>query len=285
MRVSRLPKQLLTLTGVLKLSKKKLKQKLMEAKLRRNGESDFFTSLHFLDQHNGLRRGKLHILLGTAGGGKSTLTRTIVLDVLKNNKKAKVSTWLSEESVADYELEFFKSTGSVNNLDNASIKSEINLTDAREANEGFNNFLQEDSDVMIFDNITTSSLYDGKKVPEQTSFLKSMKAYANKTNAAVVLILHTSSNISRLHGHLITANDVRGARTVTNLAEFFYIVQGVSVSDKMTQFIFLDKHRGQSPESKIYMLTYDERKKYYSRDQPIKFEAFSEMFKERDKVK
>ena len=46
---------------------------------------DLTTAFGFLSAHNGLRKGKLHVLLSRTGGGKSTLGRSILFDALDNN--------------------------------------------------------------------------------------------------------------------------------------------------------------------------------------------------------
>ena len=49
----------------------------------------FKTRLNFLGQINGLRPQKFHLVIGTAGGGKSTLLRTILLDMVEILKTQK----------------------------------------------------------------------------------------------------------------------------------------------------------------------------------------------------
>jgi ABC-type proline/glycine betaine transport system ATPase subunit len=61
------------------------------------------SKLGFLNAHNGLRRGSLHLVLGTTGGGKSTLVRTVLRDIIFNaDNQLSVGVWLSEETVEDY---------------------------------------------------------------------------------------------------------------------------------------------------------------------------------------
>ena len=49
-----------------------------------------FNSAHgFLREHNGYRNGKLHLFIGTASSGKSTLVRSLILDAVSGLEKGK----------------------------------------------------------------------------------------------------------------------------------------------------------------------------------------------------
>ena len=249
-------------------------------------EVQFRSSLGFLNAHNGLRRGSFHLVLGTTGGGKSTLVRTLLRDFLfkKENDGLSVALWLSEETVRSYKQQLAKSMPSHDILLNAHAQSEQEIINVKELSLfEWLNTLQ--PDVLIFDNITTSELYEAKKPDEQIRFAKKLKAFTQKTNCATILIAHTSAEITDSVERLLTVNDIRGSKAISNLTEFAYILQRFEVGETFFPTIRIVKHRSQDLVHNLYLLNYDKRIRAFRDDTAIQFDKFKEVFSARNKLK
>ena len=87
----------------------------------------FSTRLSFLDEHKGLRKCCMHTILGRASGGKSTLVRTVIADLVENNPDIKISLWLSEESEMDYLANLWALEKDISKFKNLRVKSEVGI--------------------------------------------------------------------------------------------------------------------------------------------------------------
>ena len=57
--------------------------------LKERDKVHWYSDYHFLNEHKGHRPGALHLYLGVAHGGKSTLMRSLLIDALKKCDKDK----------------------------------------------------------------------------------------------------------------------------------------------------------------------------------------------------
>lgn len=250
--------------------------------LVRNKNKVFYKSnFSFLCQHNGLRPGKIHVLMGTSGSGKSTFVRSIVNDFVKINPES-VYFWLSEESSEDLIVALKEQSISQKILSQITVDSEL------ENSSGVDEILDRVSftgaKFLVIDNITTSKFYMDRKPGEQSSLVTRIKTFAEKNNIAVLLVAHTKKDVHDNFGRLITEGDIRGSGAVVMMAEFFYIIQKFQAADKFYPTLRIIKHRGQAVTERLYALGFDSETVSYTKDVQIDFVRFKELFNNRDKL-
>lgn len=250
------------------------------------GEVHFHTSMGFLNAHNGLRRGSMHLILGTTGGGKSTLIRTLIRDFLfkKENQGLTLALWLSEEEVKDYRAQVAFGVPSHDVLLNANAFSELDgdrITEMRFIE--WCHFYK--PDVLIIDNVTTSAFYMDKKATEQAVWAKKLKKLAKELNCAMIIVAHTDADVHDGIERLININDIRGSKSICNLVEFAYILQRFELGTTFFPTIRTVKHRSQELVHGLYQLHYDKKIRAFKGDSAIQFEKFKEIFNERNKLK
>jgi ABC-type iron transport system FetAB ATPase subunit len=256
-------------------------QEQYEAELK---EIHFHSKLGFLNAHNGLRRGSMHLVLGTTGGGKSTLVRTLLRDLIFNpSNDIQVGVWLSEETVKDYKRQVAYGMPSHDRLLSTACHSELETTlDKKLTFFEWIDFYK--PDVLLMDNITTSAMYNDKSAAEQGAFISKLKEITTKNNMATVLIAHTDAKATDSMGRLINLNDVRGSKSISNLVEFAYILQRFEINDGFYPTIRVVKHRSQELMHGLYYLQYDQRLRSFKGDLAIDFKKFKEMYGQRNRL-
>lgn len=257
----------------------------LQSELLRQQKVEFKTNFNFLKAHNGFRRGKLHTLMGISHGGKSTMIRSIIDDTVSNNPDIKIGLWLSEESVVDCQLEFFKNSKDIGKYKNVDIQSEKTMEyDEYKIMEEFKRFCERGFDIIVFDNITTSVFYMDKTNERQSGVAHGLKRLAEKTGIALLVIAHTGSKVTSNIDRVITQQDLRGNKSICNLTEFFYTLQTVTVGSTTKTYVIIEKHRGQNVTEKIYQTIYNPEKAIVTGDKQVNFEAFKDFFKVRNKL-
>lgn len=240
------------------------------------------SNFSFLQEHRGLRLGALHVLMGTAGSGKSTVTRAILSDMLKINPDS-VYMFLSEESSEDFMVEFINNEVSRENLSKLHIESEQDS-----GNDNLDEILERvafvNAKVLILDNITTAGFYMDMRPDEQAKVIKKIKDFASKHNIAVLIIAHTKKDVSDNMSRLITENDIRGGSSIVNLANFFYVLQRFELNDIYYPTIRIMKSRGQSVGDRLFYLKYSHQELTYTEDKKIDFKAFKEAYDMRNRL-
>lgn len=248
----------------------------------------FKTTIPFLSGHNSYRRGKVHILLGTSGSGKSTLLRTMLLDMVVHLGKRKAILVLSEETVDDFLREIAKIGAVSDKWKNLLVVEESQLTGNGDVLDFLQNLSElierENISIVFYDNITTSDHYMDQPVSRQSVFCKDIKQIAIHYNIPMVLVAHTKSEIKENHNAIISMEDVRGTKSLTNLAEFFYIIQALQVKREVLQFLRVAKCRGYDRSPIFYRLKYDRKMSAFTEFQEKDFEAFKLVFKEIHKL-
>jgi len=243
------------------------------------------SSYAFLNAHNGLRKGFTHVVLGTTGGGKSTFVRSLIRDVLfGNSAKQKILFWATEESHEECLTEMSFGLPSCDALNSVSIFSESDeLMSEKEYILYLTSLIEErQPDVFIMDNITTSAMYEGQSVRQQGAFSKHLKRICKINNVALVIIAHTGAEVSDNMPRLINENDIRGGKQIVNLCEFLYILQRFQIGESFFPTLRVKKHRGQDVDATMYSLSYDKHTRSFKNDNPIPFDRFKEMFKNRN---
>lgn len=249
-------------------------------------EYKFRSRFAFLKATNGIRPSSMSILLGTAGSGKSTLNKAIVADIASTHK---VDLWLSEEDRAQYSIDLIAANKDVN-FENINFieerKFRTALTKISSYAEIANVFeraiKKNNSGIMIFDNLTTSALFDNRKPEVQANMFYALRDLAQKENVAIFCIAHTRKEINNSIGRMICQEDIQGSSSTVKAAQYFYILQQVEVNERKQTFIQITKHRGFSLQNKFFQLQYSEGS--YVADRPISFSDLKAIWNKRDKL-
>lgn len=252
-----------------------------EASLR---EVHFNSNLGFVNSTNGFRRGNMHLFIAGTGGGKSTLIRTLLRDLLfhiLNNPI--ICVWLSEETINEYRTMFALGVPSADRLLNTNAYSE---QDSPEANEFyFFEWLEMlRPDVFIFDNITTSKFYDGKRPEQQAAFASKLKQMFKKINCVGIVVAHSDSKQTQQNGGMLDVNNIRGSKAICNLTEFAYLFQTIKTPKGTYSILRIAKSRSQNIVHDTYLLNFDPRIMSYSSDTAIPFEKLKEVYNARNRL-
>jgi KaiC/GvpD/RAD55 family RecA-like ATPase len=243
------------------------------------------SNFQFLIAHNGFRLGKMHLIMGTAGSGKTTLIKSLIMDFMKMNPDDRMLIYLSEESKKSFKYEMAEIKDSLVNADKIHLISEIDesFTNERQLLAYMEMQISEiKPKLFIIDNITTSDFYNDKKASQQADLIKKLKAMFNKTEAACLLVAHTGANVSDNMGRLINENDIRGSKTIVNLLEFMYILQRFELGSRFFPTLRTVKHRGQNPDFRLVKLNFDINERRFLSDTAISFKDFKEVYKQRN---
>jgi KaiC/GvpD/RAD55 family RecA-like ATPase len=258
--------------------------------LKKQNENIFYKSnLGFLREHNGLKRNKLHVVLGMPGGGKSTLRNTMLYDFVKNNPGKKALLWLSEESKEDFYVDVATNPYLFDCLKNISLVSEddedIELRSPQERACFMGEKVAEsDCDLFIFDNITTSALYT-ENFEQQSEFSRLLKKVLKSMNCATVIFAHTNSQITNAYHGIIDQNQIRGSKAIVNLAQFFYVMQTFVIGNHVSVTLRITKHRASNDKDKMYLMDFSEELRTYRSDRKINFEVLKELYNEQNKFR
>lgn len=249
-------------------------------------EKKFKSKFHFLACTNGLRPASLSILLGTAGSGKSTLAKSIISDIAEAHE---VDLWLSEETADEYTIDMQK-VRSETKIENINFIEEklfrdklLNVTDYNEIKGIFLEIVKRTMNgILIIDNATTSAFFDGRKPHEQAKMVYALADIAKNENVAILVVMHTSKGINSSLNRLIVAEDSQGSSSVSKAAQFFYILQSLTVNGTKRNFIQIAKHRNFELEKSFYMLSY--KNGAYVGDVPVNFAEIKTLWKQRDSL-
>lgn len=252
----------------------------------------FFTSFQHLDAHYGIRRGCYSIYMGTTGCGKSSLVKVVGAQA-SSTPKIKVLFWLSEEKKAKY------AKGLDKYCDYAGIKlSEIAFfeessidKDHIRTHEAFLSYFIEvvctvNADIVIVDNLSTSRFYGPQtSLRDQGRTVEFFKQKSQDLDIAIVGVIHTSSGVSDNMGRLFTTEDVRGLRSISLEASYFYAIQRFTRNGEIFNFVRTLKFREHDTGGGTYHLKYDPKMSLYIGDSKIDFEKVKEIFKKSDRLK
>jgi KaiC/GvpD/RAD55 family RecA-like ATPase len=261
----------------------KIEQDEADQLLEENKKIHYKTSFGFLLAHNGIRKNKMHLLIAPTHSGKSTFVRSILRDYIFNNKESKSMLWLTEENKKEFQVEFLKGVPNCDILQNLRVFSEQDWD--RYEDEELIKFIEDcvdyyGIDFLVIDNITTSPLYRDRKIEHQAKIVDWLKRLSKKVSLLVV----AHSNTDDFHNRFLNENDIRGYKGITNLTEFLYILQPISVGNDMHQFVHIKKHRGQNVKNKFFKLEYSKELSSFAKDYPVDFERVAAIFQERNQL-
>lgn len=246
----------------------------------------------FINDHYGLRKGKVHTLISSSGVGKSTLSRSLIFDMAKENK---VFLYSTEEDLKDTQTMF-----AMRDADNAILKNIIfcHEGDLEKETSDVNEWLRllevkiknSKCDILFFDNITTSSFYETKKPDVQAQIFSSLRVLARDCAIPLFLIAHTASTVRDDSQTLIRAEDIFGSKSPSRKSQFLYVYQRIIGQSSPTglttpsyPLIRVLKARGYDTQN-IYLLGYDFQKNEYTGDAQIPNAKFKEIYDERFKL-
>ena len=244
------------------------------------------TDFDFLATHLGAKPGKIHVVLGVAGGGKSTTRNSLIVDYLGNNPGKKVLLWLSEESYDDFEKDLARNPEMLKWMDKIIVFSEQNHVECFQtiemAREKFKSSIYDSGcTFLLFDNITTSKLY-GSTFSKQESFIEYLKPVIEESNVPCFIFAHTGAHIKAGHKCIIDQNDVRGSKSLTNISEFLYVLQTISANGNTYSTIKNVKHRGTDIGHKLFIFDYSVEHRIYRRSNALDIDKFNLLYGEQD---
>ena len=255
-----------------------------EIKIEANRRHSKTESTH-INQIGGWNDGKLHTLISDSGAGKSTYIRSIIQDFLKCNPDRTCFVWLSEITTEDFrrEVAFMPSNNlykrlycysEMDNLDNE-------LSQAARLNSFIEIISTCDCDLIIIDNLTTSQVYEGLRPDAQGKVCIAIKQMCIDMKKPIIQIAHTGG--THKGADFIEMNDVRGAKHIVNLSEFFFILQTFQLGKRRVTTIRPTKYRGKSVKEYFFMLPYDEATLIYGRDICLTFDEMKKIWDKRNK--
>jgi KaiC/GvpD/RAD55 family RecA-like ATPase len=237
----------------------------------------------FINVHKGFRPGCMHVLLSTTGAGKTTMARSILADVASERKVLWYST---EETHEQFETQLAYSN--LHNTNKIRFVSEQTLMDRIDNKyDDVAGFMHQfdwaidevNPDIIFFDNITTSLMYDHNM--KASLVTRQLRKLMREKNLPLFMIAHTESRIK--NNEWFESNNIRGFKDITNTAEYVYclyrynvVVSGVPY---MAAFINVDKSRLHDGAKFIYKLEYDRDLKLYTADTQIDFDSFQRVTK------
>lgn len=248
------------------------------------GQVFFRSSFEFVNATNCWRPEKIHLFLSTTGGGKSTLVRTILLDMLGNVNK-KIGLYLSEETEKEFYTELaFSGYTDIKDFERVTIFSEQELEKSPTAQGTLINMKmlvdEHDIDILLVDNVTTLDSYEAS-LKNKTTITKGLKKLASISSIPIVVIAHTDAKFKQGQ---IDPNDIRGSKTLVNESHFIYALQPIVKSNGQRNFIAVKKDRGQPVKNKYFELFYYAQRRIFGKDEIVSFETFKEAFNSRDKL-
>lgn len=256
-------------------------------KLAEQDNERFLSMWPMLRQQNGWRAGKLHTVIGPTGAGKSTFVRSLLLDFVLTNPEHFAMVALSEETSEDFMVDFNRIPFKNDEPDRVLVLSEQdqNFKSFSEYAKHIELQISEVGiDLLVVDNLTTSEFYAEKKSDQQIIIAKFWKSLAQRMDIPVILIAHTSAEVTENYKALIVPEHIRGSKNVVNLSEFVYVLQPINIGSEKSLYLRVCKDRGQDVKDKIYRACYYESKRVYGKLEVQSFNDFSEAFKIRNKL-
>lgn len=254
-------------------------------KIEKDLKTSFYPSkLNVFKKTFGYRKAELSTIIAPYGNGKSTFTRTSIIDFLDN--KTKVLVILSEEKCEAYKKDiwmFFYFKTHKNEEETNKIMSKLvilsfmegelsNVDNSKALRSFLNEFIcTEEIEAVFFDNFTTSPLGNAS-ITDQGKSVIALKKVAVEFDIPIVLVLHTEKG-TNIYNDTPTGENVRGNAASANIGSYNYIVVTFFKLKVPRAFVVIDKSRYHSDANKkVFELTYDKDLKIYISDKESSFE-------------
>lgn len=226
---------------------------------KRLNEQYFESRFQFLDEHKGIRNGYLHLLIGTTGSGKSTLTRSIIEDCAVDHR---VLVWASEESKRDYVRALNSKNRKRNVMNNITVISELDIpervkTDVHNFMFYFREEIMKHSPEIVFiDNVTTSFMYsDIIGFKGQAQIADKLRSFAADNFLPIFCVAHTKKTIA--DNMLIDISDIRGSSALSNTAAYAYTLQVFKREGNWASVITIQKSRNHQIKNYHFKLFFE----------------------------
>lgn len=235
----------------------------------------------FLTAHNGVRPRTLHGLISNTGAGKSTLIKSIIAEVAKYKK---ILIWISEESVAEYQVLINQLSEEI--LENITFVEERSIPEhVKENQKAFFNYFVEmvtasGARMVFIDNITTSVFYNSRfGFFGQTKTCEFLLNFVKKV-CSVFYVAHTGKHVTDNYNKIVTPEDMRNSSELPMQTEYLYIIQKFTSEGKIFNILRNAKHRHHDSAAGYFSLAYE--KGCYVGDGRIDAEMVNYIFQLRD---
>lgn len=250
--------------------------------------TSYYSILDCFNIHNGYRKGEIHTIVGPRGGGKSSLTKTIILDFLTQNKK--VFLWLSEELPETYLISIYNLLRKKFNNDqdkiremlaNLKIITELRLEESY--NASFMKSLEYDledfgADALIYDNYTTGK-FSAMQYDKQTKLLSIFMETLKTKNIPIILVFHSDKNTNP-NDRPMTSENVKGFSRPVDIGSYNYVLQPVTVENIRVNFLIVEKARYHSGANRTYWeLKFNSNLEIYEKSSKISYAEYMLAFK------
>jgi hypothetical protein len=242
------------------------------------------SKFNFLKDHYGLRDGEMHILIAQKGGGKSSLIRSILFDLLET---ARVYIHLSEEDVLKYLSPLSQAMRKIypeeeieKRMKNLLVTSEI------DGDIKANNFIKtiklnitkHKADIFIFDNFTTSDISAGSP-RDQHLYATELSTMTKKMDIASLVVVHTKKGHNK--NRIADGDDMRGVATLINTAGYIYTLNTFFQLTPPQTILKNDKARYHSKaHQKSYGLKWDDKNNLFIHDVSLTLKEIKEVLKQ-----
>jgi len=248
------------------------------------------TNFNFMKNHNGPRFGSLHLLIGTAGSGKSAVLTGLVENIARLNMDS-IFIWLSEEKFDDFLFKLNKFDMPDDDKSKILVESDVDINSNKfnswkeHIDYIFNQIKLTGCKSLFFDNITTYSKYAGASPSEQTDIALYIKSKSIEFNIATFIVAHTKKDIPDNADYELNESHIRGSSNITNITEYLYIYQRFSTEHGYVPIIRVLKHRIAPMLDKIYLLQFSNRIASYTHDKAINYETYKNFYQSKQTLK
>lgn len=248
----------------------------------RNSKTEFIKSkFNFINSHNGLHKGHLHVLLGRTNKGKSALILEIIIENAINHVKSLL--YLSEGHKQDIrsQVDEILNLKKIAPEKHESILNNILIADESDLKGNYNeepefwiNALTRYSrtysvDLLFIDNI--SGLKYGNSSPdEQVRFVKYLNDSAIRENIAIFLAVHQAKSVDHLKE--LELQDVRANQNFTSIPSYVYALNDFANLERNKRIVRVLKSRNYGDAiDKYFELFFKSVKKsgFYQKDREI----------------
>lgn len=263
----------------------------IELALEEKERQYFFSTFEHLNVHHGFRKGCYSIVMGSTGSGKSSLMKMYALNA--SSTPSNVLLWLSEEAKAKYAMSMIKYCD-VTGTDISRIKFFEESKVPQKYKKNMDNFHEyfkyivrlTGAEIVLVDNITSSRFYGPQtSLNEQGKTVQFFKDFSKEYNIALVAAMHTASNVSDNMGRLFTTEDVRGNRSISIEASYFYALQKFTKDSDIYTFVRNLKHRDHDEAQGMFILKYDKDYSLYTGDRKVNFAEIKSLFESSDRLR